>query len=126
KRELARRIARKSIVLVKNDGVLPLAADVGSIAVIGPNADAARNLFGDYAYPAHVESLQNVLDSGRSSLSTPGVESAEIDPVVIEAPSVLDALRVRYGAKVSFAPGCDVAGSSDDGFAEAVELAAAA
>jgi beta-glucosidase len=124
-RELARRIARKSIVLLKNDGILPLAADA-TIAVIGPNADAARNLFGDYAYPAHVESLQNVLDSGRGSLSTPGVESAEIDPVLIEAPSVLDALRARYGARVSFAPGCAVAGSSDDGFAEAVQLAAAA
>ena len=82
-----------------------LAAEVGSIAVIGPNADTARNLFGDYAYPAHVESLQNVLDSGRSSLSTPGVESAEIDPVEIEAPSVLDALRARYGSRVSFARG---------------------
>jgi beta-glucosidase len=125
-RELARTIARKSIVLLRNDGILPLASDVGSIAVIGPNADAARNLFGDYAYPAHVESLQNVLDSGRSSLSTPGVESAEIGPVDIEAPSVLDALRARYGSKVSFAAGCDVAGSSDAGFAEAVELAAAA
>ena len=125
-RELARTIARKSIVLLSNDGVLPLAAEVGSIAVIGPNADTVRNLFGDYAYPAHVESLQNVLESGRSSLSTPGVESVEIAPVEIEAPSVLDALRARYGSRVSFAAGCDIAGSSDAGFAEAVELAAAA
>jgi beta-glucosidase len=125
-RELARTIARKSIVLLRNDGILPLAAEIGSIAVIGPNADAARNLFGDYAYPAHVESLQNVLDSGRSSLSTPGVESAEIAPVEIKAPSVLDALRTRYGSKVSFARGCDTTDPSDAGFAEAVELAAAA
>jgi beta-glucosidase len=125
-RELARTIARKSIVLLRNDGVLPLTADAGSIAVIGPNADTARNLFGDYAYPAHVESLQNVLESGRSGLSTPGVESAEIAPVAIESPSVLDALRSRYGSNVSFAPGCDVTGSSDAGLAEAVELAAAA
>ena len=125
-RELARTIARKSIVLLRNDGVLPLTAEVGSIAVIGPNADTARNLFGDYAYPAHVESLQNVLDSGRSSLSTPGVESADIAPVEIEALSVLDALRARYGSKVSFAQGCDVTASSDAGFAEAVALAAAA
>jgi beta-glucosidase len=125
-RELARTIARKSIVLLRNDGVLPLSETVGSIAVIGPNAGTARNLFGDYAYPAHVESLQNVLDSGRSSLSTPGVEKAEIAPVEIEAISVLDALRTRYGAKVSFAQGCDVMDESDAGFAEAVELAAAA
>ena len=44
----------------------------------------------------------------------------------IEAPSVLDALRARYGSRVSFAPGCDVVGSSDAGFGEAAELAAAA
>ncbi|HEV8459268.1 MAG TPA: glycoside hydrolase family 3 C-terminal domain-containing protein, partial [Gaiellaceae bacterium] len=122
-RELARTIARKSLVLLRNNGVLPLAAGA-SIAVIGPNADRARNLFGDYAYPAHVESLQNVLDSGRSDLSSPGVESAEIDPVVIDAPSVLDALRAR--ANVSYARGCDVTDPSDDGFAEAVALAAKA
>ena len=106
--------------------ILPLAAEVGSIAVIGPNADAPRNLFGDYAYPAHVESLQNVLGSGRSSLSTPGVASADIAPVEIKARSVFDALRARYGSKVSFAPGCDTIDPSDGGFAEAVELAAAA
>ena len=123
-RELARTIARKSLVLLKNDGVLPLAADA-SVAVIGPNADAARNLFGDYAYPAHVESLQNVLDSGRSSLSSPGVETAEIEPVVIDSPSVLDALRAQF-ANVSFARGCDITEPADDGFAEAAELAAAA
>lgn len=125
-RELARRIARKSIVLLRNDGILPLAPGVGSIAVIGPNADTARNLFGDYAYPAHVESLRNVLDSGRSSLSTPGVESAEIASTAIDVPTVLDALRARFGDGVSFASGCDVSGTSDAGFAEAVELAAAA
>jgi beta-glucosidase len=125
-RELARTIARKSIVLLKNDGGLPLANELDSIAVIGPNADAARNLFGDYAYPAHVESLRKVLDSGRSSLSTPGVESVQMTAVEIEAPSVLDALRERFGAKVSYARGCDITGPSTTGFAEAVDLAAAA
>jgi beta-glucosidase len=46
--------------------------------------------------------------------------------VEITAPSVLDALRTRYGSKVSFARGCDTTDPSDAGFAEAVELAAAA
>ena len=36
---LARRVAQESIVLLKNDGVLPLRKDVGKIAVVGPNAD---------------------------------------------------------------------------------------
>ena len=58
-RALARTLARKSLVLLRNDGTLPLRPDVGSVAVIGPSADEARNLFGDYAYPAHVESLRD-------------------------------------------------------------------
>lgn len=42
-RELAARAARRSVVLLKNDGVLPLDAKaVNRIAVIGPNAGAAR------------------------------------------------------------------------------------
>jgi beta-xylosidase len=124
--DLARTIARKSIVLLKNDGVLPLAPELGSIAVVGPNADTPRNLFGDYAYPAHVESLGRVLDSGRGSLSTPGAENVEIDTVEIDARSVLESLRDRFGSRVSFARGCEVTGTSEAGFAEAVELARAA
>jgi beta-glucosidase len=54
---LARRIAGKSIALLSNDGALPLKGGDGSIAVIGPNAHEGRNLYGDYTYPAHIESL---------------------------------------------------------------------
>jgi beta-glucosidase len=46
---LAEETARKSIVLLKNDGdVLPLSKDIGTIAVIGPNADDAEVLLGNY------------------------------------------------------------------------------
>jgi beta-glucosidase len=124
--ELARTIARKSIVLLKNDGVLPLADGLGTVAVIGPNAGTVRNLFGDYAYPAHVESLREVLESGHSELAASFGELAEIDPVELRAASVVDALRERLGAKVAFAQGCEVNGDSTSGFAEAVELAARA
>lgn len=42
-RALAEEAARKSIVLLKNDGVLPLQkSGIGKLAVIGPNADAVR------------------------------------------------------------------------------------
>ena len=37
-RALALQTARKSLVLLKNENVLPLRKDIGSIAVIGPNA----------------------------------------------------------------------------------------
>jgi beta-glucosidase len=45
---LSRKMAQESLVLLKNDGVLPLRRDVGTIAVIGPNADEVMTLLGNY------------------------------------------------------------------------------
>ncbi len=48
-RDLAVEAAEKSMVLLKNDGILPLKPDaVKRIAVIGPNADSRRALIGNY------------------------------------------------------------------------------
>ena len=47
-RALALQAARESIVLLKNDGVLPLSKSVKKIAVIGPNADDRQPLLGNY------------------------------------------------------------------------------
>lgn len=53
-RELALRVAEKSMVLLKNDGILPLKKDVKTIAVIGPNAAALSSIEGNYnAIPSH-------------------------------------------------------------------------
>lgn len=46
---LARRAAQQSMVLVKNDGILPLDIDkIKTVAVIGPNADSQKALEGNY------------------------------------------------------------------------------
>lgn len=46
---LADRAARESIVMLKNDGILPLdISKIGTIGVIGPNADSRRALVGNY------------------------------------------------------------------------------
>ncbi len=45
---LALRAAEEAIVLLKNDGVLPLRRGLGTIAVIGPNADDVDVLLGNY------------------------------------------------------------------------------
>ncbi len=48
-RELAREAARQSLVLLKNDGILPLSREIRSIAVFGPNAYDVGVLRGNYA-----------------------------------------------------------------------------
>lgn len=45
---LARKAAQSSLVLLKNDRLLPLSRDIGSIAVIGPTADEIMSLLGNY------------------------------------------------------------------------------
>lgn len=46
-RDLSRKMAQESMVLLKNDGILPL-KNTGTIAVIGPNADDKSVLLGNY------------------------------------------------------------------------------
>ena len=52
-REIAREIARSSVTLLANDGVLPIAAP-RRIAVVGPCADDPQAFMGCYSYPNHV------------------------------------------------------------------------
>jgi beta-glucosidase len=53
-RALARKLANESMVLLKNDGVLPIKPDVKRIAVIGPLADQTKVLLGNYnGIPTH-------------------------------------------------------------------------
>lgn len=47
-RQLALEAARKSVVLLKNDGLLPLNKGLKNIAVIGPTADDEETLWGNY------------------------------------------------------------------------------
>ncbi|BCS31860.1 hypothetical protein TBR22_A10630 [Luteitalea sp. TBR-22] len=47
-RAFNREVARKSLVLLENDGVLPIAASVRRLAVIGPTADDLDALVGNY------------------------------------------------------------------------------
>ena len=54
----ARKLADESMVLLKNDGLLPLKRDIKRIAVVGPLADQTRPLLGNYAgQPTHIVSI---------------------------------------------------------------------
>lgn len=95
-RALALQMAREGIVLLKNDGAtLPLAKEVKSIAVIGPQADEIR--LGGYSWYGYT----------KERIVTP-----------------LRGIQERaQGIEVRFAPGCTVIGDSKDGFAEALQAA---
>lgn len=63
-RETAVEAARQSIVLLKNDGILPLKGDIKTIGVIGPNADSRAALLGNYTGTPlkHVTVLEGIMD----------------------------------------------------------------
>ena len=46
--DINRKMAQETIVLLKNNGILPLSKDIKTIAVIGPNADDSRILTANY------------------------------------------------------------------------------
>ncbi len=95
-RELARRLARSSIVLLRNEGVLPLAAPL-TIAVIGPSADSARNLQGDYSHLVHIESLiEGRTRAHFAVVSDPG--ELDVNGLLAGIPTILDTIRERAGA----------------------------
>ena len=123
-RAVARRAASGSVVVLTNDGVLPLAADLGSIAVLGPSADAARLLQGDYHYPAHAE----ITYEGVESVLVPGVQDGSLKAGPFFTPHVtpLDALRAAYGDRVTHAAGCAITGDDTSSIPAAVAAAEAA
>ena len=104
-RELAREIAERAIVLLRNDGTLPLAAPK-RIAVLGPNAGDAYAVLGCYSFPSHV-----------------GVHHPEV-PIGIELPTLLDALRQEFpDSELVHLPGTTVDGGDLDGIPDAVSAA---
>jgi beta-glucosidase len=122
-RALARHIALQSMVLLKNDGLLPLSRR-GTLAVIGPNAHDPRNLLGGYSYPAMLELLiyQHTLPSVAKA------DAAQMQTHAVRVPSVLDSLREHLGqdARVVYAAGCQVSGQDRSGLDEAVRIASQA
>jgi beta-glucosidase len=116
--------ARRSLVLLQNDGVLPLRPDIGRLAVSGPNADSARALVGDYGHIAHIETLLE--NRGRQGVAG---SNAPLDLQLADElaawPTVLDGIRSRVAAatEIRYAPGCGILDGDDTGIAAAVEAA---
>lgn len=93
--EVARQVARKTITLLKNNGVLPLKKDV-KVALVGPNADNVYNMLGDYTAPQEQGNVKTVLDGVRQLLPE---------------------------ANIKYVKGCAIRDTAANNIAEAVEAA---
>jgi len=84
-RQLAQKLARESLVMLKNDGVLPLKKGIKTIAVVGPNANNPTAQWGNYN----------------------GIPTYTVTP--------LDGIKklAGKGAKVLYAQGCGIMGYSE-------------
>jgi beta-glucosidase len=96
--ELALRTAQEGIVLLKNENnLLPLKKDLKSIAVIGPNADNAVNMVGDYSPEVILQHMASILEAIKG--------------------------KVSPATQVLYAKGCAVNDQDKSGIAAAVEAA---
>lgn len=144
--EAVRRAARESIVLLKNDGILPLKKDGKRIALIGPHTDNIRLLFGCYTYPAQLDRDMSGSMADMPGMSGVGQPANEYQMPYFEgctvrgtSPAVEETLRKIYtgrtktllealkekcpDAEIICEKGCEVAGTDRSGFEAAVHAA---
>ncbi|MGA4727818.1 glycoside hydrolase family 3 N-terminal domain-containing protein [Micromonospora taraxaci] len=102
--DVAVRLARQAVVLLRNTGVLPLAAG-RRVAVVGPLADDPMAMLGCYSFPNHV-----------------GVNHSEFG-MGLDIPSLRDELARRVPL-LTHEPGCAITGEDTSGIPAAVAAAA--
>ena len=100
-REVARRVAQESIILLENNGILPLSKSVKSIAVIGPNADVQYNQLGDYTAPQAEDDIITVLEGIKAT-----VPQAQVN--YVKGCAIRDTKKTDINAAVEAAKKSDV------------------
>jgi len=114
--DLAREVARRGTVLLKNDGTLPFSGDE-TLAVVGPNADEAKVGGGgssEVSATRTVSPIEGLRERASSVRATPGVERVA-NPSMFDVPWEGLGGRVRstdgpdFDAAVSAATASDVA-----------------
>lgn len=100
---LARETARQSVVLLENKGgILPLAANLKRIAVLGPNAHNRYNQLGDYTAPQEDENIVTVYEGIKRRFP-----AAEVN--YVKGVAIRDTQHTDIAAAVNAARAADVA-----------------
>ncbi len=137
--EISKKSARESMVLIKNNGILPIKSSPKVIAVIGPHAKSARFFFGSYTHYSTAEgnyAMQHEKDRTAAGLevetigNTPIQRSNDKDYEELlhhqkpECRSLLEELERRYPeSRIVYSYGYDVVGDDDSHYIEAIENA---
>lgn len=106
---LAQEAARKSCVLLKNDGLLPLDPDtVGTIGVIGPNANSRIALIGNYhgtasRYTTVLEGIQDAMEGKGRVLYSEGCHlfRDKAEPLAWDEDRIAEAVAVAKRSNVA-------------------------
>lgn len=120
--QLARRAAQSSIVMLKNEGMLPLSRDIKTLAVIGPTADEVMSLLGNYygTPAAPVTILQGIREAAgkqtnviysRGADLVEGREEPRAVPLIDASFLRPDANSKEQGLKGEYFRGRDLAGA---------------
>jgi Beta-glucosidase-related glycosidases len=100
-RDLAKKVAEESIVLLENkQQTLPLSKQQ-KIAVIGPNADNQYNMLGDYTAPQETEKITTVLEGIIAKVGKDRVE-------YVKGCAIRDTTRIEIDEAVAAAQRADV------------------
>ncbi len=117
-RRLAAEAARESLVLLKNDGALPLRKDLGTIAVIGPNADDVDVLLGNYnGQPSRavtpLEGIRRAVSEKTKVVSVRGASLTSVEGVPIPSSSLTPAGAApgQHGLRAEYFANRDLSGT---------------
>jgi beta-glucosidase len=123
---LSRTLVSKSVVLLKNENnLLPLSKSIGKIAVIGPSANNARLMQGDYHYPAHLEGVSNMGENMVAPTPNKGEVRINWEDHRPPTTTILQGIRqaVTPHTQVTYAQGCGITGNNISLFDEAIATA---
>ena len=142
-REVSLQSAKESMVLLKNNDVLPIHRSVRKIALIGPHADSPRKFFGGYTHMCMMESTYAIANSiagvsgmrnidPKDIVTVPGTniqsdETEEFDAILRrqkpQCRSLLEELRAKLpGKEIHYSYGYYIAGEDQTYFDEAIKL----